>query len=181
MPFGRAARAMGVPPNSLRYAALTGTVHLRLDGLRQQVVWTVPAPKTDPQDARVELARRYLHILGPGTSEAFARWAGIGTNEARDYLGTGGRADPRAYAGEAWILTSDEATFRATRPRCVGARLLPSGDAYYLLWGADRALLLPDAKRRAALWTTRVWPDALLVDGELAGTWRRTGRTRCSS
>ena len=29
-------------------------------------------------------------------------------------------------------------------------------------WGADRELLVPDADRRA-LWTSRVWPGALLV------------------
>jgi hypothetical protein len=52
---------------------------------------------------------------------------------------------------------------------------LPSGDTYYLLQGKDRALLVPDARRRAALWTSRVWPGALLVNGEVAGTWRRGG------
>uniref|UniRef100_UPI0031581963 DNA glycosylase AlkZ-like family protein n=1 Tax=Ornithinimicrobium sp. CNJ-824 TaxID=1904966 RepID=UPI0031581963 len=53
-------------------------------------------------------------------------------------------------------------------------RLLPSGDAYLLLWGVDRELLVPDPERRAALWTSRVWPGAVLVDGEVVGTWRRS-------
>src|SRR6185312_10586852 len=53
------------------------------------------------------------------------------------------------------------------------ARLLPSGDAYYLLQGDERKLLVPDAKRRAELWTTRVWPGALLIGGDIIGTWRR--------
>jgi hypothetical protein len=53
-------------------------------------------------------------------------------------------------------------------------RLLPSGDAYWLHHdAAHRELLVPDAKERAALWTPRVWPGAVLVGGELAGTWRR--------
>ena len=53
-------------------------------------------------------------------------------------------------------------------------RLLPAGDAYWLSYeAARRAFLVPDAKERAALWTPRVWPGALLVAGELAGTWRR--------
>ena len=53
-------------------------------------------------------------------------------------------------------------------------RLLPSGDAYWLFYdAARRAFLVPDARQRAALWTPRVWPGALLVAGELAGTWRR--------
>ena len=53
------------------------------------------------------------------------------------------------------------------------ARLLPSGDAFFLLQGADRELLVPDAERRRSLWTPRVWPGALLVEGEIVGTWRR--------
>ena len=54
-------------------------------------------------------------------------------------------------------------------------RLLPSGDAYWLLWGADRDLLVPDPAGRDRLWTPRVWPGALLLSGEIAGTWRRAG------
>ena len=53
------------------------------------------------------------------------------------------------------------------------ARLLPSGDAFCLLHGEDRTLLVPDARRQSALWTSRVWPGALLVEGEVVGTWRR--------
>ena len=53
------------------------------------------------------------------------------------------------------------------------ARLLPSGDADFLLQGPDRDLLVPDAGHRRALWTPRVWPGGLLVGEELAGTWRR--------
>ena len=80
----------------------------------------------------------------------------------------------RTPGGDARILADDEAAFRAQSKPAASTRLLPSGDAYYLLWGADRELLTPDAKRRAALWTTRVWPGALLVNGEIAGVWRRS-------
>jgi ribosomal protein S18 acetylase RimI-like enzyme len=34
---------------------------------------------------------------------------------------------------------------------------------------------VPDAARRAELWTSRVWPGAVVVGGEVAGTWRRAG------
>jgi hypothetical protein len=43
----------------------------------------------------------------------------------------------------------------------------------FLLYEADRELLVPDANQRRELWTTRVWPGALLVEGEVVGTWRR--------
>ena len=176
MPFGKAGQALGVQPNSLRYAAQTGTVMLRWDGARQPVVWTAPAPDMDPRHARIELARRYLHIFGPATAATFAKWAGIRPAEAR--AGFEALADAltpvRTPVGDAWILEKDVAAFRAPSSDAAPARLLPSGDTYYLFWGADRELLVPEAKRRAALWTTRVWPGALLVRGEIAGAWRRS-------
>jgi hypothetical protein len=79
----------------------------------------------------------------------------------------------RTPIGDAWILARDEPRFREPPGAPADARLLPSGDAYYLLRGADRELLVPDAAQRGALWTSRVWPGAVLVAGEIVGTWRR--------
>jgi hypothetical protein len=176
MPFGLAGHEMGVPPNSLRYAAPTGTVLLRWDGSRQPVVWTVPPPDMDPWQARRELARRYLHIFGPATPASFAHWAGIGRVDAsKAFQGLAGALMPvRTPVDDAWILADDEMAFRSQPGPVAPARLLPSGDAYYLLWGTDREILVPEPKRRAPLWTTRVWPGAVLVSGEIAGVWRRS-------
>ena len=175
-----AGDAMGLNDNRLRYAAATGTVLIRWDGARQPDIWTVPPPDVDPRDARHELARRYLHVYGPAASEAFGRWVGLGPRTgvtAFEALGTS-LTPVRTPVGDAWILTQDEAAFRAAPEPAEPAapvRLLPSGDAYFLLQGADRDLLVPDANRRGALWTPRVWPGALLMAGEIAGTWRRAG------
>jgi hypothetical protein len=79
--------------------------------------------------------------------------------------------------GDAWILSRDEPNFRADPGPVAQARLLPSGDAYFLLQGEERALLVPDEERRRALWTPRVWPGAILLDGEIRGTWRRAHGT----
>ncbi len=175
MTYGEAGHALGVHPNSLRYAATTGTVLIRWAGARLPTVWTVPPAGDDPFGARLEMARRHLHVFGPTTAGAFARWAGISARAAvaafaslRESL-TAVRTPP----GDAWILTSDEPAVRADPGPVAPARLLPSGDAYYLLQGDDRALLVPDAGRRGELWTPRVWPGAVLVDGEVRGTWRR--------
>ena len=173
-----AGRGLGRHPNSLRYAAPSGRVLMRWDGARQPTIWTVPPPATDPADARCELARRYLHVFGPTTGEAFAEWAGIAPRRGRDTFDA--LADSltavRTPVGERWILTEDEDTIRGrVEPAPAPARLLPSGDTFFLCWGADRELLVPDADRRGRLWTSRVWPGAVLVDGEVAGTWRRAG------
>jgi hypothetical protein len=177
--YGEAGRALGVHPNRLRYAAPTGTVVIRWDGARQPTLWTLPPPEVDPRDARLELARRYLHIFGPATPEAFAEWAGIGPPRGRAVFDAlrGSLTPVRTPVGDAWILTRDEPSFRVAPGSVAPARLLPSGDAYFLLQGDDRELLVPDANRRRALWTPRVWPGGLLVEGELVGTWRRAQAT----
>ena len=177
MPFGQAGRAMGVQPNSLRYAAPTGTVLLRWDGVHQPIIWSSPPPTMEAGEARLELARRHLHIFGPTTAAAFARWAGISTRQAGAAFE---RLAPaliatRTPAGDGWILAQDEAEAQRGRVNASATvRLLPSGDAYCLLWGADRELLVPEARQRAQLWTTRVWPGAVLIGGEIAGVWRRS-------
>jgi hypothetical protein len=177
MGYGEAGHAMGIPPNRLRYAAPSGRVVMRWEGARQPIVWTLRPPETTPQEAGLELARRYLHVFGPGTPAAFATWAGISLRQAE--IAVDGLADEltpvRTPIGEGWILAADEPSFLAPDRGPAPARLLPSGDAYYLLQGRDRELLIPDGGRRAALWTTRVWPGAVLVDGEIVGTWRREG------
>ena len=83
------------------------------------------------------------------------------------------RRKARTPIGDAWILAGDEPTVREPPGQTAAARLLPSGDAYWLLHGADRELLVPDAGQRGSLWTPRVWPGAVLVAGEIVGTWRR--------
>jgi hypothetical protein len=168
------ATGLGVR-NALRYATTTGTVLIRWAGARAPVVWTVPRPDIDPLEARRELARRYLHVYGPTTPEAFATWAGIGAAESGAAFVSLGRSlvAVRTPIGDAWLLARDEPVVREEVGPSAPARLLPSGDAYYLLQGADRELLVPDAARRSALWTSRVWPGAVLVDGEIVGTWRR--------
>ena len=49
----------------------------------------------------------------------------------------------RTPNGDGWILSADEPSFRAGPSPAAPARLLPSGDTYYLLQGADRELLVP--------------------------------------
>ena len=175
MRYDEAGQGVGVHGNALRYAALTGTVAIKWEGARLPTVWTVPPPEVDPREARRELARRYLHIFGPTTSEAFSGWAGIPARQgSAAFDGIRRSLTPvRTPVGDAWILTRDEPTFRDVSDSVAPARLLPSGDAYFLLKGADRELLVADADRRRSLWTSRVWPGGLLVEGELVGTWRR--------
>jgi hypothetical protein len=170
-----AARIMGLHTNALRYAAPTGRFLIYWDGARQPLIWSVPAPEIDPVDARLELARRHLRVFGPSTPGSFASWAGIRPQPAAatfDSLSNELIA-VQTPIGEGWILASDESAFRSA-DGVASTRLLPSGDTYFLLQGDDRELLVPDAADRSKLWTSRVWPGAVLLEGEIVGTWRRS-------
>jgi hypothetical protein len=175
VPDGEAGQALGLNPNAFRYAAPTGTVAIRWAGARAPVIWTVAAPDVAPADAQRELARRYLRVFGPATAERFARWAGVTARAASQTFASldGSLIPARSPLGDEWLLEEDEQTMREDEGPAAPARLLPSGDAYFLLDGAERELLVPDAEQRAQLWTSRVWPGALLVHGAVCGTWRR--------
>jgi Winged helix DNA-binding domain len=172
------AGALGVG-NAIRYAATTGTIAIRWEGARTPTVWTVATPQVDPADARRELARRYIHIFGPATADGFARWAGISRRSATEAFAS---LEPsllpvRSPLGDEWLLAEDEPAIRVGETVAAPARLLPSGDAYFLLDGAERELLVPRKDQRQRLWTPRVWPGALLVEGKIRGTWRRAQHT----
>jgi len=161
--------------NGVRYATLTGRIAIRWEGARAPHVWIVPPPKITVQKARAELARRYLHIYGPSTAAAFSKWAGIGLKEATQTFGD--LAAELIAVNDAHLLAADEDAMREPPAPAAPARLLPSGDSYWLHTTAhERALLVPNEKQRNELWTPRVWPGALLVDGEIVGTWRRAKR-----
>jgi hypothetical protein len=179
MRYDDAGEALGTHGNNLRYAALTGTLAIRWEGARRPTVWTVPPPDIDPAEATRELARRYLHIFGPATAQGFGKWASIGVGKAVQTFDElqGELIQVQTPAGEARVLARDEPTIREPPAPAAAVRLLPSGDAYTLgITGDDRALLVPDADQRGELWTPRVWPGALLVGGEIVGTWRRAKR-----
>ena len=170
MTYGEAGRALGVHPNRLRYAAPTGTVVIRWDGARLPTVWTVPPPEVDPRDARLELARRYLHIFGPTTPEAFAEWAGISPRRGVAAFDALRRSltPVRTPIGDAWILTRDEPTFRAA-PGSRGARAAPP----------ERRRLLPPPGSRSRTPGPRRRPSPRALDpSRLAGCRPRRRRGR---
>jgi hypothetical protein len=176
MSYSKAGRILGVIPNSLRYGAPTGTLLLRWDGSGSPTIWTIPRPSTDEKQSRLELARRYIHVYGPASPESFARWSGLSVQHAGAIFTAlaSTLTQVQTPIGEGWILNGDEEAIRSDPKPQARARLLPSGDAYLLLQGSDRELLLPNTGHRSELWPSRVWPGGIFVDGEIVGTWRRS-------
>jgi hypothetical protein len=164
---GLIARGLPVDPDGqapahlVGFAALHGLIcrigpssqprHALLDD------WLGAAPEPIAEEAALErLARRYLPAHGPAGPEDLAAWSGIGLRRAR-----------RAFA-----LMGDGPRDPAAAPAPARVALLGHFDPY-LLGYANRDLVLhPHFARRIQAGGGFIQP-ALLVDGRVAGTWRR--------
>ncbi|MEV0156944.1 crosslink repair DNA glycosylase YcaQ family protein [Micromonospora sp. NPDC050686] len=166
--------AVGNRVDRLILACATGQIRIRWDG-RDTLVSAAEAPRADPDEARVELLRRFLGGLGPSTADGFAAWTGLSVTDARTTFAA--LADELTEVtvahGTRMVLSSDHDSLVGATD-AAGVRLLPPGDPYLL--APDRELLVPEAAHRTAVWPAgTVQPGALLADGELLGTWRRRG------
>lgn len=168
--------ATGGSVRRVREAAATGTIRIRWDGSSIEV-WAAEPPDADVEWCRLELARRYLHVFGPSTSSQFATWAGIDRQDAADtwvalrddFVDVQVNKSVRQVSAETHLAANAE---EDEIPKTT--RLLPPGDTYLL--ARDREIVEPDKQNRSHLWPQgNVPPGGLLVDGELAGTWRRQG------
>ena len=138
-----------------------------------------PVPDADPEAARAELVRRYLHAYGPSTRADFAAWAGVQAGDAgpwwdlvEDELTPVEHA--AGHGGTSWIRTDDLDALRSP-PMPRGVRLLPPRDPY--TQQRDRETIVDPAYHRD-VWRTAGEPGAVLADGEIAGIWRprKSGR-----
>ena len=115
---------------------------------------------------RHELVRAYLRFLGPSTPQLVAGFLDAPVTEVKarwpdDVVEVDLDGRPR------WMV-ADDVDLLGAPPSTT--RLLGPYDLY--LQGKDRALLVDDAARAKTLWPVIGRPGAVLVDGEVAGTWR---------
>lgn len=134
-----------------------------------------PFPTTDPEAARAELLRRYLRCYGPSTRADFAAWLGVRAGDAGSWWSLLEDEMTQVDVGRvAWILADDLDALRSP-PTPMGARLLPPHDPY--TQSRDRETIL-DKRFHQDVWKSAGDPGTVLVDGEIAGTWRprKSGR-----
>ncbi|RKT52629.1 DNA glycosylase AlkZ-like family protein [Saccharothrix australiensis] len=140
---------------------------LRFDPTARTVTFVPVAGSRTPDRTTgfAGLVADYLRLHGPA-----------GPSEVADFVGAPVREVKAAWpddlvevAPRAW-LPADRATAFENPPRPDVARLLPPLDPY--LSARDRALLVPDEGRRKEVWRVLGRPGAIMVDGEVLGTWR---------
>lgn len=123
---------------------------------------------TDDDDGPVDLLRNLLHLLGPMTPAQAATYL---DGTVRDVTARWPQdaVEVTVDGRSASMLDGDLAALQDPPDQPV-VRLLGPYDLY--LQGRDRDLLVPDTARHKSLWPVLGRPGAVLVDGEVVGTWR---------
>ncbi|MEV4493137.1 crosslink repair DNA glycosylase YcaQ family protein [Micromonospora coxensis] len=150
-------------------AGLAGGVRLEVSGRAARLAPLTVRPALPEQAAgTTALVLAYLRLLGPATPADVAGFLGTTATELRA-VWPEGLAEVRVDGRRAWLPAEHLDALRGAEP-VEGVRLLPPGDPF--LQARDRDLLVPDRARQRELWRVLGNPGALLVDGDIAGTWR---------
>ena len=139
--------------------------------LRPVAGWSGPA-KQVPE--ALDVVRAYLRLLGPATPRHVAAYLDSPVAEVKRHWPAD--AVPVDVDGEKRdILEGDRAELGEASVDPGTVRLLGAFDLF--LQARDRELIVPGAARRKQLWVILGRPGAVLVGGEVAGTWRPQARS----
>lgn len=140
--------------------------------------WGVPAQgisfvavecdRADGDAARTELVRRYLAAFGPATRAEISGWSGLKVGDFADNLD--GLRRLRDDRGRELLDLPGAPLPSADTPAPV--RFLPKFDNVLL----DRARVLPEKYRKAVVRKNADVQPTFIVDGLVAGVWRRKGK-----
>ncbi|MFS0725227.1 winged helix DNA-binding domain-containing protein [Paenibacillus sp. 1P07SE] len=161
----------------LWYLAQIGMICMGpVEGKQQTFVlledWLPRRKGVSAEEALKELAERYFTGHGPATFHDFAWWAGLTLTEARAGVEAAKEAlHSEKIAGVEYWMGKHEIKGDEEQPR---VQLLPGYDEY-LLGYKDRSVVLgPNHASLVVPGNNGVFKPMLIVDGQIAGTWRRT-------
>lgn len=155
----------------LRWVGTLGSIVPLWDTI-DTIVQPHPTPEIDAEDARRELARRFFRHLGPATAGDLQWWLdGSRADAAATTASIEDDLEEVLVDGRPCLMT---APIGDVRPDPDALHLLPPDDTY--INRRARNILLPDPARQKLLWPQAPPPGALVIAGEIAGTWRRRGK-----
>ncbi len=174
------------PYHLIHYAAMRGLVCIgpeRENGESTYVLlekWSGKVRQGTKAQSLARLAGRYLQGYGPAGIDDFAYWTGLTMADARAafkvFSGDAGLAEALVGGRSLFLPPGYQRIPGKAAPRERVVRLLPAFDSYLLGYG-DRGLLIDQARRGEIYHGGQVVP-AVVVDGEIAGTWRYERRGR---
>lgn len=122
-------------------------------------------------EALAELATRYFRSHGPATVRDFVWWSGLTIKDAQDGIEAAHPALEQETIDGRVYWSGGSAT--VPRAKAASALLLPNYDEYLIAY-KDRSPVI-DASRAANIVarSNGAFPHHLIIDGTLAGSWRR--------
>jgi hypothetical protein len=165
--FCRACNATHLYEMPFRLAAVRAGLELQLDTSPPVLQRITGFKKAAAPGDRFDLIRAYLRLLGPATPKHVADYLDAPLKDVKarwpdDVIEVIVDRETRS------LLAADEKVLESADAKAT--RLLGPFDLF--LQARDRATLVPDAARAKELWPVLGRPGAVLVDGELVGTWR---------
>ncbi|MGI5237516.1 DNA glycosylase AlkZ-like family protein [Dactylosporangium sp. CA-139066] len=172
----RPCAARHISGGLFQQAALAGGVALDEDAAKTVLIPATPRPPIPSSSSGTSrLVRTYLHLLGPATIGDVAKYLGTTAGSLKPAWPSD-LAEVSVDGRRAWLPADDLDALRSARP-IRGVRLLPPSDPF--LQARDRAVLVPDKSQSKEVWRILGNPGVVLLDGEIAGTWRaRVARKR---
>lgn len=135
--------------------------------------WAPTARTMQRDDALAELTRRYFNSHGPATLQDFVWWSGLRTADARAGLEmVKSQFIQEAAGGQTYWLSSSMPTAKDASPT---AYLLPPFDEYTVAY-RDRSAVLNPLYAKQVNTGNGVFSPIIVVDGQVAGTWKRALR-----
>ena len=165
--FCRPCNASHLYEMPFRQAALPAGLELRA-GTSPPVLQPIPGFSASAEaPERFDLIRCYLRLLGPATPQQVAAYLDAPVQEVKarwpqDAVET--LLEDKSH----WMLAEDLPKIGGGPATAV--RLLGGFDLF--VQTKERTLLVADPKQAKVLWPVLGRPGAVLVDGEIAGTWR---------
>jgi hypothetical protein len=130
--------------------------------------WLPPSEMLSLDEAMGELARRYFTSHGPATINDFAWWTGLSLTEARRGLDiVKSQLHAAEWEDQVFWMAKDLPDIKSIK----SVYLLPAYDEYTVAY-KDRSLMLDAAHAVKA--KNGIFTSVIVVDGKIAGTWRRT-------
>jgi hypothetical protein len=165
--FCRACNATHLYEMPFRLAAVRAGLELQLDTSPPVLQRIAGFKKAAAPGYRFDLIRAYLRLLGPATPKHVADYLDAPLKDVKarwpdDVIEVIVDREARS------LLAADEKELESADAKAT--RLLGPFDLF--LQARDRATLVPDTARAKELWPVLGRPGAVLVDGELVGTWR---------
>jgi hypothetical protein len=132
--------------------------------------WVPPAKVLTRDEALAELTRRYFTSHGPATVKDFVWWSGLTVKDTREGLDAIGARSEQGGDLTLWHVHAPR--LKVSSPGG-SAHLLPNYDEYLVAYKDRMFVVPPTFKTMVAEQRVDIFAHVLIVDGRLAGTWRR--------